>query len=65
MHQKMNVLFFQIFVQKGQFWKEKRKISKQIIKFEHSIVFVFSSQKENSLEFFLIILYRGPLPIFY
>ena len=53
MHQKMNVLFFQIFVQKGQFWKEKRKISKQIIKFEHSIVFVFSSQKENSLEFFL------------
>jgi hypothetical protein len=43
MHKRANMLIFQIYVQKGQFNKRK-------FKFDHVLVFIFSSPNKKSLK---------------
>ena len=45
--QKMIVLNFLTYVQKGKFWKIKE------LKFDHSLVFIISSSKKNLIEILL------------
>jgi hypothetical protein len=60
MHQKVNALFFLIYVQKGRF----EKISSLTILL-FFLVFIFSSPKIISLIFYIkIFLCYGPLPFF-